>query len=234
MSASCCSISMKRAALATGKKMRISARFRAAQAEPCRGSMVRPGRPARLDLRSTGARGACSQGAFDFAEAISSERAFPLGSRQGRGASCRAGRRRQSRPFFDLNLAADEQSFFHFKFIRRVDGEFTGFEPDFANRLWSAEDGPEIWTHGDAAEIASAIPERKTLLVHFRQELSQNGSASLLARQLRLQRGCRGQSSTHRVGPPTRQPSTRAWVTVCSFAIPQRMRNGRVARPFAE
>ncbi len=76
-------------------------------------------------------------------------------------------------PFFDLNLAADEQSFFLFKFIRRVDRDFTGFEPDFANRLWSAEDGPEIWTHGDAAEIASAIPQKKTLLVHFRQELSQ-------------------------------------------------------------
>ena len=30
-------------------------------------------------------------------------------------------------------------------------------------------------------------------------------------------------SSTHRVGPPMRQPSTRAWVTVCSFAIPERM-----------
>ncbi|MET0254114.1 MAG: hypothetical protein ABW214_08775, partial [Terrimicrobiaceae bacterium] len=76
-------------------------------------------------------------------------------------------------PFFHLNLAGDEQSFFHFRFIRRVNGDFTGFEPDFAHRLWSAEDGPEIWTHGDAAEIASAVPEKKRLLVHFRQELSQ-------------------------------------------------------------
>jgi hypothetical protein len=76
-------------------------------------------------------------------------------------------------PFFDLNLAADEQSFLHFKLIGRLGGEFTDFETDFAKRLWSAKDGPEIWTHGDAAEIASAVPEKKKLLVHFRQELSQ-------------------------------------------------------------
>ena len=76
-------------------------------------------------------------------------------------------------PIFDLNLAADERSFFLFKFIRRVDGDFTGFEPDFANRLWSAEDGSEIWTHSDAAEITSAVPQKRKLLVHFRQELAQ-------------------------------------------------------------
>jgi 1,4-alpha-glucan branching enzyme len=76
-------------------------------------------------------------------------------------------------PFFDVSLLGDERSFFLFKFIRQETGEFRGFEPDFANRLWCAADGNEIWTHSDAAEIASAEPQKKKLSIHFRQELSQ-------------------------------------------------------------
>ena len=76
-------------------------------------------------------------------------------------------------PFFDVSLAGDEQSLVLLKFIRRVDGAFKGLEPDFANRLWCAADGPEIWTHSDAAEIAIAEPSKKKLLIHFRQEFSQ-------------------------------------------------------------
>ena len=76
-------------------------------------------------------------------------------------------------PFFEVNLTGGECFFFLFKFIRRVGGQFSGFEPDFANRLWCAADGHEIWTHSDAAEISSTEPQKKKLLIHFRQELSQ-------------------------------------------------------------
>ena len=136
-------------------------------------------------------------------------------------------------PFFDLSLGPDEQSFFHFRFIRRVGGEFTGIEPDFANRLWSAQDGEEIWTHGDAAELASALPEKKKLFVHFRQELSQPA-------QLHYWQD-NSDFSADVIG--TLEPS--GWTTyeaalytglgtACSFAIPEPSRNGRIAKRFAE
>ena len=122
-------------------------------------------------------------------------------------------------PFFDLNLAADEQSFFHFKFIRRVDGEFTGFEPDFANRLWSAEDGPEIWTHGDAAEIASASRRRRSFWCTFSRSFRNEHSfttGKTTPTSARMSKAI----SMHLAGPPTRQPSTRAWVTDLQFRNP--------------
>lgn len=74
-------------------------------------------------------------------------------------------------PDFEIALELPERSFFNFKFIRNEDGE-EKFEPDFANRLWSADDGGEIWTHSEAAEITTTLPARKTLTVRFRQELT--------------------------------------------------------------
>ena len=64
-----------------------------------------------LDRGSTGARGACSQGAFDFAEAISSERAFLWDTARGVERRVAQAGERQSRPCFDRNLPPDEQSY---------------------------------------------------------------------------------------------------------------------------
>jgi hypothetical protein len=77
-------------------------------------------------------------------------------------------------PVFDLALEGRERSFFTFKFIRKNPdtGEMDIFEPDYANRLWTARDGTEIWTHSEAAEITGAEPGKKTLRIHFRQELT--------------------------------------------------------------
>lgn len=71
---------------------------------------------------------------------------------------------------FRVALRDAERSFFCFKFIRRdAEGHFAEFEPEFANRMWTAADGEEIWTHSEAAEIATAEPTRRTLRVHYRQ-----------------------------------------------------------------
>ena len=77
-------------------------------------------------------------------------------------------------PVFHLNLEAQERQFFSFKFIRKnpETQRIEIFEPDFANRLWTARDGGEIWTHSEAAEISGAEPQMKNLRVHFRQQLS--------------------------------------------------------------
>jgi 1,4-alpha-glucan branching enzyme len=77
-------------------------------------------------------------------------------------------------PVFDLALEDQERSFFTFKFIRKNPdtGGLDIFEPDYANRLWTARDGAAIWTHSEAAEITGAEPEKKTLRIHFRQELA--------------------------------------------------------------
>jgi 1,4-alpha-glucan branching enzyme len=74
-------------------------------------------------------------------------------------------------PDFELALELPEQSFFNFKFIRKENSE-DKFEPDFANRLWCAQDGGEIWTHSEAAEISGTVPAKKTVTVRFRQELT--------------------------------------------------------------
>lgn len=75
-------------------------------------------------------------------------------------------------PVFKVTLNSGEKSYFNFKFIRKQGEAFTAFEPDFANRWWSAHDGAEIWTHSEASEITSAVPARKKLTLHFRQELT--------------------------------------------------------------
>jgi 1,4-alpha-glucan branching enzyme len=80
-------------------------------------------------------------------------------------------------PVFDLSLAPHERAFFNFKFIAKKEGHFKAFEPDFANRLWVAGDGPEIWMHSGTAAIASVAPETRTLTLHYRQAFD---SAALL------------------------------------------------------
>ncbi len=72
-------------------------------------------------------------------------------------------------PVFEVTLKPDEQSFFLFKFIRQQDGQFTEFEPDYANRWWVAGDGVEIWMHSGTAKIAHAVPETCQLRMHYRQ-----------------------------------------------------------------
>ncbi|MER2518994.1 hypothetical protein E4Q23_17130 [Candidatus Accumulibacter phosphatis] len=75
-------------------------------------------------------------------------------------------------PYFDLNLAPHESSFFNFKFIRANDGQFVDFEPDAANRWWVADDGTEIWTHSGTPAIAQLVPKSCTLTLHCRQEFN--------------------------------------------------------------
>lgn len=79
-------------------------------------------------------------------------------------------------PVFEVSLGGQDQSFFNFKFIRREDPADSNspvktFEPDFANRLWSASDGAEIWTHSESEEITPYLPEKRILRVHFQQSL---------------------------------------------------------------
>lgn len=73
-------------------------------------------------------------------------------------------------PFFDVTLQGHEKAFFNFKFIRQENGEFKIFEDDQANRWWVADDGTELWTHSGTPAHTPAIPETRTLTVHYRQE----------------------------------------------------------------
>ena len=69
---------------------------------------------------------------------------------------------------FDVTLKETERSFFCFKFIRKdAEGNFKDYEPDYANRLWTASDGGEISTHSHAAEITVAEPVKRTLRIAF-------------------------------------------------------------------
>ncbi len=79
-------------------------------------------------------------------------------------------------PVFEIPLQNQERSFFNFKFVRRdpATGAISIYEPDVANRLWVAGDGPEIWTHSEAAETSPAVPELKLLRVHLRQALPES------------------------------------------------------------
>lgn len=75
-------------------------------------------------------------------------------------------------PVFEWDLAPNERSFFHFKFVRHDErGKFTEYEPEVANRWFVAADGPEIWTHSGTAAIATTVPKSHTLTIHYRQEM---------------------------------------------------------------
>lgn len=67
--------------------------------------------------------------------------------------------------FFDVLIADRERHLFLFKFIE----EDATFEPDEANRLWCAKDGPEIWVLPESPSVRSAKPERQRLVVRFQQ-----------------------------------------------------------------
>jgi len=77
-------------------------------------------------------------------------------------------------PRFELELSGVHRHLALFKFIRAGDdGQFTAFEPDFANRLWCASDGAEVWTHSEAPELTPALPQRRQLRLRFRQQLAE-------------------------------------------------------------
>jgi hypothetical protein len=66
-------------------------------------------------------------------------------------------------PYFDLELEGRDRHVFLFKFTKAS----SELEPDYANRLWSAHDGPEIWVHSDSSPISSGPPVMETLRVHY-------------------------------------------------------------------
>ena len=68
-------------------------------------------------------------------------------------------------PFYEVELQADEQHLFLFKFI----DEPGNYEPDYANRLWVAQDRGEIWVHSQASAISTTEPKKKSLIIHARQ-----------------------------------------------------------------
>ena len=77
-------------------------------------------------------------------------------------------------PRFEVPLSGMHRHFALFKFVRPSDdGRLTVFEPEFANRLWCAADGAQVWTHSEAAELATLPPQRRRLHVRFRQQLAE-------------------------------------------------------------
>lgn len=67
--------------------------------------------------------------------------------------------------YFDVPLTGPQRHLCAFKFVTS-DGVF---EPDTSNRLWSAHDGDELWTHADTDAVVAGPPERRTLIVHAAQ-----------------------------------------------------------------
>lgn len=55
-------------------------------------------------------------------------------------------------PVYDVALNESERHLFLFKFVDK----WNNYEPDYANRLWVAQDGGEIWAHSQAAAVSSA------------------------------------------------------------------------------
>ncbi|PKN63318.1 MAG: hypothetical protein CVU57_19725 [Deltaproteobacteria bacterium HGW-Deltaproteobacteria-15] len=73
-------------------------------------------------------------------------------------------------PYFDAPLEGRDRHLFLFKFVSAE----SNFEPDYANRLWSAHDGEEIWSHSQSASISTNRPEKKKATIHV---LDFSGSA---------------------------------------------------------
>lgn len=67
---------------------------------------------------------------------------------------------------FDVALSGAERHLFAFKAVTQA-GQL---EDDAANRLWTSDDGGEIWTHGDTDAVVSSPPAKCTVTVHYRQE----------------------------------------------------------------
>jgi 1,4-alpha-glucan branching enzyme len=66
-------------------------------------------------------------------------------------------------PVFRVPLAGRDRHLFAFKFVDSAGR----FEPDYANRLWCAQDGAEVWVHSQAAHVAATAPARRRLSVHL-------------------------------------------------------------------
>ena len=76
-----------------------------------------------------------------------------------------------SGPFWDVDLTDRSRSFFQFKF-RRPGETGWNYEPDYANRVWVAQDGSEIWTHSEARDVLSAMPIKRQFILHFHQDIA--------------------------------------------------------------
>jgi 1,4-alpha-glucan branching enzyme len=66
-------------------------------------------------------------------------------------------------PCFDVALQGRERHLFLFKFV----GAAGEYEPDYANRLWCAHDGGEIWAHSRSASISRRRPRLRPLTVRL-------------------------------------------------------------------
>lgn len=66
-------------------------------------------------------------------------------------------------PVFDLDLEGLDRHLLLFKF-RSAQG---ALEPDYANRLWCAQDGGEVWAHSRSSWISSRCPRLKSLVVRL-------------------------------------------------------------------
>jgi 1,4-alpha-glucan branching enzyme len=66
-------------------------------------------------------------------------------------------------PIFRIPVTGQNRHLFAFKFADKNGN----FEPDYANKLWCAHDGPEIWVHNRAAHVSNTAPVRKTVSVHL-------------------------------------------------------------------
>ncbi len=75
-------------------------------------------------------------------------------------------------PVFTLDLTGSRQQFFYFKFVKgeRQNGNRTEFEPDTANRVFVAGDGPEIWVHSEADIVRTTEPVLRPLTIHLHKE----------------------------------------------------------------
>lgn len=74
-------------------------------------------------------------------------------------------------PIFRLSLAGRHRHLFAFTFVDKNGA----FEPDYANKLWNAHDGTEVWVHSQTAHLASSRPVRRRLTVSL---VSQDTTAS--------------------------------------------------------
>jgi 1,4-alpha-glucan branching enzyme len=71
-------------------------------------------------------------------------------------------------PYYDVGLAGERRRLFAFRFAS-ADGRL---EPAYANRLWAAADGAEVWTHSEAAALARARPVKSRLVLRYRQQIA--------------------------------------------------------------
>jgi 1,4-alpha-glucan branching enzyme len=66
-------------------------------------------------------------------------------------------------PYFVIPLRERDRHLFLFKFVS-ADGKF---EPDYANRLWVAADGSEIWVRSQSTSLETEEPRRQSLIIRY-------------------------------------------------------------------